>query len=215
MIIMNTLTRDFAKAFKKSYTCKMGGVQTIIFPNGQKFVFDDREYYSGRGVKYNSSIRHDNFEVVVTIKELKTRITLEKERQKRYKENEKLQKAYNKRTAEALKSGIYLIENGYVALTGDEKGNCIFDAKRLAKTLKISIKDAELLNSEGKTYVFAKSEDGNTYELFHPSLDCNPLSIHVSVSSTERMFQFDHAKWASAPYAELVGQTENTNHFVC
>lgn len=100
-------------------------------------------------------------------------------------------------------------------LSTKEQKDCYFDAQRLASTLEISVKDAELLKSSGKTYVFAKSKDGKTYQLYHPSLDCNSLSIHVEETKEERIQQFKPKEWQSAPFASIVGQTNNDNHFVC
>lgn len=75
--------------------------------------------------------------------------------------------------------------------------------------------DAELLKSLGKTYVFAKSKNGKNYQLYHSSLFVNHLSISVKEVSEDRMREFVHDEWASAPYASEVGQTSNKNHFVC
>jgi len=36
-----------------------------------------------------------------------------------------------------------------------------------------------------------------------------------SIASPERIAKFKHEDWVNAPYAHLVGQTENKNHFVC
>jgi hypothetical protein len=91
-----------------------------------------------------------------------------------------------------------------------------FNFEKLAKTLKISIKDAELLQSEGKTYVFAQSEDGNVYELYHGCLfDGKIETVYVGIATPERIAEFKPSQWQSAPYAGLVGQTSNNNHFVC
>lgn len=46
--------------FKKPYIYKMGGTQTVEVEGLGVETFDDREYYSGRGAKYNRSINHDN-----------------------------------------------------------------------------------------------------------------------------------------------------------
>lgn len=211
------ITEELAINFKKSYSVKMGGTQTIVFPGGESFKFDDREYYSGRGAKYNSSIRHESLgNVIVSKTDLKDYVTRINERAARIAANAKAEKLANKRISEAKKQGIYTIsENNFVELSDNEWQNNTFDAERLAKTLKISIQDAELLKSEGKTYVFAKSEDGNTYELYHSDLSCNNLSIYVGIASPERVAEFQPAEWQSAPYAHLVGQTSNNNHFVC
>lgn len=50
--------------FKKGYAYKMGGTQTVALPNGKSKSFDDRQYYSGRGAKFNKDVRHDIIGVV-------------------------------------------------------------------------------------------------------------------------------------------------------
>jgi hypothetical protein len=104
-----------------------------------------------------------------------------------------------------------------VLLSDDESRQRIFDAKRLAKTLDISEADAMLLNSEGKTYVYAKQSNGNIIELYHSSLDCNYLSISVDFNGKRRFEELtaNRDSWVNAPYADLVGQTASPNHFVC
>lgn len=214
------ITIETAKWFKRSYSYKMGGTQTIVFPNGVKFDFDDREYYSGRGAKYNSSIRHESIgNVIVTASELKDYAKRLRDQDKALKIRAKEQAAYNKMVADAAKSGIYSLNYtegmNWVNLSREESEGRYFDERRLAATFKISIDDAFLLNSKGKTYVFAKSEDGNTYMFYHASLDWNSLAISFEIATPDLIASFDHAEWASAPFAELVGQTENKNHFVC
>jgi trehalose utilization protein len=213
-------TIDFAKRFKKNYSYKMGGKQTIVMPNGDRFDFDDREYYSGTGSKYNSSIKHDDLgDILVTSKELKEVKKQEKDRAKAIQVRVKEAKEKAKRIAIAKRAEIYNIEKKeygtFIELSDEEVYGRYFDVARLSKTLKISIQDADLLNSQGKTYVFAKSEDGNVYELYHSSLDCNYLSISVEVTTHERIAEFSPIEWQSAPYASLVGQTTKSNHFVC
>jgi hypothetical protein len=211
------ITEELAVYFKQSYSVKMGGTQTVVFPNGESFYFNDKEYYSGRGAKYNSSIRHQNLgDVLVSKEELKDYVARLNEIAKIKKENAKTKKAMELRIKQAKKDGIYFIkENGFVELEEKEWYNRTFDAKRLANTLKISEADAELLYSEGKTYVLAKSEDGNTYELYHSDLSCNHLAIHVSIATPEIIAEFKPQEWQNAPFAHLVGQTNNNNHFVC
>lgn len=211
------ITEELSINFKQSYTAKMGGTQTIVFPSGESFYFDDKEYYSGRGAKYNSSINHNLIgDVIVSKSELKEYVTKLNERAARIIQFKKNAKAKDLRIKEANKNNVYGIsENGYVEMTEDEHHYQRFDAEKLANTLKISVEDALLLNSKGKTYVFAKSEDGNTYQLYHPSLDCNDLSIHVEVATKEMMNGFKSEEWQNALYADLVGQTNNNNHFVC
>lgn len=211
------ITEDLAIRFKQSYSVKMGGTQTIIFPGGESFFFNDKEFYSGRGAKYNSSIRHQDLgTILITKKQLQEWVKLVNERNTRIAAAKKSKKALDLRIIQAKKEGVYFInENGNVELSENEWQNNTFEPARLANTLKISIEDAKLLNSEGKTYVFAKSADGNVYQLYHSDLSCNNLNIHVEIATPERIEEFKPAEWQSAPYASLVGQTLNNNHFVC
>ena len=215
-----TITSDFAARFKQSYSYKMGGTQTIVMPDGQRFYFDDRQYYNGRGAKYNSSIRHDMIGDVVITQERVDAVMLqmaanEQRRLDMIAENN----ASEERIVLAKKSGVYSInecESGrYIELSEDESEHRYFDAARLASTLGITVEDASLLKSRGKTYVFAKSQDGNIYELYHASLSCNPLNIWISIATPERVAEFNPEKWQSAPYAAALGQTIKPNHFVC
>lgn len=210
------ITEELAIRFKKSYSVKMGGTQTIEFPNGESFFFDDKEFYSGRGAKYNSSVVHQDLgTILVTKKQLQEWVKLLNEREVRIRAAKKEKKAKDLRIKESAKNGVYSILNNYVELSDSEWQNNDFEAARLAKTFNISVQDAELLKSEGKTYVFAKSKDGNTYELYHSDLSCNHLSIWVAIATPERIAEFKPAEWQSAPYSALVGQTSNNNHFVC
>lgn len=217
-------SEKFQKAFhffKKEYRYKMGGTQTVILPNGKSQYFDDREYYSGRGSKYNSSINHDNVgDVKVTRKEYSQFLAKLKEREILRLKYEVERKEKHQRIEKAKENGVYSLspisENGqFIELSDDEKSEQYFDENRLAKTLGIKVEDALLLNSTGKTYVFTKSNTGVIYELYHPSLSCNDLTIWVREITEDRLKQFNHDEWYNAPYAHLLGQTKNKNHFVC
>lgn len=203
--------------FKKSYRYSMGGTQTVLLPNGKSKHFDDKQFYEGRGAKYNSSIKHDEIGIVkVSKKEYSAFLKMLKVQ----KENQAIalekRNKYLKRIDEAKDQGVYFMDGEFIELSDDEHYKKYFDAERLAKTLDISIEDANLLKSGGKTYVFAKQKSsGKILELYHPSLSCNEMKIHVSYPSKERIEGFKHDEWTSAPYADLVGQTENKNHFVC
>lgn len=220
---MNTqITQQFAEKFKRTYAYKMGGTQTLVFPNGQEFTFNDKEYYSGRGAKYNSSIRYDLIGIVIiSKKELAAKLKIEKERAKRIKENQKIEKESIARYAENLATGIYGIakkEYGtFIELSQQEIEGKFFDEKRLAKTLDISVRDASLLNSNGKTYVFAKQiSTGKIIELYHSSLAVNNLCISFSEISENEYKDFVEQwgeKWEK--YSHLIGQTDNAGHFVC
>ena len=217
---MKNYTAEFAAKFKRNYAYTMGGSQTIELPNGQKFEFNDRQFYSGRGSKYNNSVKHDNKGIIkITRKELSAVLKSEREVKARLKAITAERKETAKRYADNKEAGIYGISvekyGNYIELSEAESEGQYFDAPRLAKTLGISLKDAELLKSYGKTYVFAKTNTGEVIELYHSSLSCNSLSISISKPNAERIAEFNHDEWASAPYAEILGQSKNENHFVC
>lgn len=102
------ITESLATYFKESYSVKMGGTQTVEFPCGTKFFFDDKEYYSGRGAKYNSSINHQNLGfVLVTKKQLIDYVNRLNEVARIKKENAKIAKLENLKIKEATKNGVY------------------------------------------------------------------------------------------------------------
>jgi hypothetical protein len=208
--------------FKQSYDYKMGGTQTVVLPNGKSKEFDDRGYYSGRGAKYNSSIRHDiKGEVKVSRKEYSEFLKMLKERELRIAENQRRLNDKNCRIELAKSKGIYSVDGDltdggvYVELSNEEVSTNTFDEKRLANTFDISIEDVELLKSKGKTYVFAETFYGEIFRLYHASLECNNLSIHVEKISQKEVDKFNHNEWLNAPFSKKIGQTNNKNHFVC
>jgi len=213
---------EIATYYKSGYSYKMGGTQTVVMPDGEEFKFDDREWYSGRGKKWNSSIRHEIVGIVkITKKQVATYKKMIADRKKELKARILAQKIVAKRILEAKKNGVYsLITFDYgtfVELSNEESQGRFFDVGRLAKTLDISVEDANLLNSKGKTYVFAKKSNGEIIELYHSSLFCNSLSISVSTPSAERIAEFKNEanQWHNARYSDEVGNTGRTNHFVC
>jgi len=207
--------------FKKSYRYSMGGTQTVILPTGESKYFDDRKYYEGRGKRFNHSVRHDLIgEVMVSKKEFAAFVKEFKLSEKAKRAREKEAKAKAKRIAQAKKNNIYTLHDAgwttFIELSEEEKEGQFFDAQRLANTLNISLQSAELLHSVGKTYVFAEQfTTGKVLQLFHPSLDCNRLSISVQEVEREEVAKFKHDEWMSAPFSRLVGMTDNPNHFVC
>jgi hypothetical protein len=218
---MKQLTELQASKFKRSYSCKMGGTQTLSFPNGQTFIFNDKEYYSGRGAKYNSSVKYENLgEIVISKKEVAEFLKKERERAANIKIREKEIKLKKQRYEAAKKQGLYEIDKehgNFILLSDEESTHRFFDAKRLARTLNISEQDALLLQSEGKTYVYARQSNGNIIELYHSSLDCNHLSISIDFNAAGKFEEMtaDRDSWTSAPFAGIVGQTASVNHFVC
>lgn len=208
--------------FKESYSLKMGGTQTVILPNGKFKHFDDREYYKGRGEKYNKSIKHDiKSDVKVTRKEYSYFLKTLKEREKLAKQISVNIKENNKRLSKLKEKGLYGIAQGdgynYIELSHEECCSKSFDSERLAKTLEISIEDCDLLRSQGKTYVYAENKNGKMVNLYHSSLSCNNLSILFDIDNGEQYAEMNknRERWLNAPYAGDLGQTAKENHFVC
>lgn len=207
--------------FKKSYKYKMGGSQEVILPNGKSKIFNDKEVYKGRASKYNSGIKYDEIGVVkVSRKEYSEFLNYYKVKEIALEKRNQRILDKKRRIIKAQIDGLYSVATeefgNYIELSTAEEVNRFFDAKRLAATLDINEEDALLLNSSGKTYVFAKQiTTGRILEIYHPSLDYNHLSISFSYPTEERIKSFNKKEWSSAPYAREVGDTPNNNHFVC
>lgn len=93
--------------FKKSYGKKMGGTQTVILEGIGEFYYDDREYYSGRGKKYNNDRMHDHIGNVYVSKEEIDKLAMELaksacEMQKDAQERAKKARANYKKAAEIV-----------------------------------------------------------------------------------------------------------------
>ena len=221
-LIKNVSYAEVLNYISTPYFYKMGGTKTLIVDNKQVLFLEQKDIYRGRGNKYNTSIRYDEQTYNITseqLEEYKKLIGKKKyEEQKRLVLINKEFKQKQKRIFEADKKGVYSIYNNIIELSESEQEFNTFNPSKLAETLNINISDALLLKSSGKTYVFAKKLDNSEIiELYHADLSCNPLNIHVSKPTEERIKEFkeNHSTWLNAPYSHLLGQTENKNHFVC
>lgn len=221
-IISNITYIDILNYISTPYCYAMGGTKTLIIDNKQVLFLDQKDIYRGRGNKYNTSIRYDEQIYSITseqLEEYKKLIGKKKyDEQKNISLINKEFKQKQKRIFEADKKGVYSVYNNIIELSESERVFNTFNPSKLAKTLNISISDAELLKSRGKTYVFAqKLDNSEIIELYHADLNNNSLYIHVSKPTEERIKEFkaNHSNWLNAPYSHLLGQTENKNHFVC
>ena len=221
-IISNITYIDILNYISRPYCYAMGGTKTLFIDNKQVLFLEQKNIYSGRASKYNTSIRYDEQIYNITLNQLdKYKKEIGKKKYEEQKQNIKINKEFKqkqKRIFEADKKGVYSIYNNIIELSEGEQKFNTFNPSKLAKTLNISISDAELLKSSGKTYVFAQKLDSSEIiELYHADLNNNPLYIHVSKPTDERISEFkaNHANWFNAPYSQLLGQTENKNHFVC
>lgn len=52
--------QEHPECFKHSYSKRMGGTQTVVIEGLGEYYFDDRDYYSGRGKKYNNDFIHEH-----------------------------------------------------------------------------------------------------------------------------------------------------------
>ena len=52
--------QEHPECFKHSYSKRMGGTQTVVIEGLGEYYFDDRNYYSGRGKKYNNDFIHEH-----------------------------------------------------------------------------------------------------------------------------------------------------------
>ena len=221
-IISNITYIDILNYISTPYCCAMGGTKTLVIDKKQVLFLDQKNIYRGRGSKYNTSIRYDDQIYNITENQLEQyKKEIGKKIYEEQKQNALINKEFKqkqKRIFEADKKGVYSIYNNIIELSESERVFNTFNHSKLAKTLNISISDAELLKSSGKTYVFAqKLDNSEIIELYHADLNNNSLYIHVSKPTDARVSEFkaNHANWVNAPYSQLLGQTENKNHFVC
>lgn len=221
-LIKNVSYAEVLNYISKHYRYAMGGTKTLNIDNKQVLFLDQKDIYRGRGNKYNTSIRYDEQIYSITseqLEEYKKLIGKKKyDEQKNISLINKEFKQKQKRIFEAEKKGVYSVYNNIIELSESEQEIKNFNPSKLAKTLNISVSDAELLKSRGKTYVFAqKLDNSEIIELYHADLNNNSLNIHVSKPTEERIKEFkeNHSNWLNALYSHLLGQTENKNHFVC
>ena len=94
--------------FKHPYAYKMGGTQTILLPSGESMHFDDRKYYSGRGSRFNASIRHHELgEVKVTQRQYDEYQKHMARRAVELEQREAEERAFLARIEDAKHNGVY------------------------------------------------------------------------------------------------------------
>jgi len=194
--------------FSKSFTKKMGGTQTIVFEDDflPKIELNKKEYYSGRGAKYNTTSMHEHIDVFVTKKEFNERV------------NSRAKSIFNqqKQKADSLKKMADfcklhgLKKSNYSGLYGAELFFTFGKKNEVEKELEVDLTD--FFNASGKTYYFTSSKIGNL-RFYHNHRQS--YSFNFTTDEEINKFQKDRESWISAPYAELLGQTENKNLFVC
>ena len=202
-------TENASVYFAASYNKKMGGTQTIVFENGflPTIEKNDKEFYSGRGAKYNNASMHEHINVLVTLEmfneKVNTRAQLFFDRQKEEKLNRQRLTSFCKANG--------LNKNNYTDVTG---GNCVYFERenKNAIELELNVNLEDFFNATGKTYYFSETRLG-WLQFFHNRRQ----SYSFNIVTLEDKLKFDNEResWISAPYAADLGQTDNDKLFVC
>lgn len=202
-------TENAKTYFSRSYSKKMRGTQTITFENDfiPKIELDDREYYQGRGAKYNTNSMHEHIDTFVTFQEFTEKVKM---RAKNLFEREKDKVTKRKKLREVCKINGLEVKN-YTAVFG-ENGLFFEHSKQveIEKELNVSLDD--FFNATGKTYFFAESKIGLV--LFYHN-HRQSYSFEFTTKERYNEFQKNREDWISAPFAETLGQNTNPNLFVC
>ena len=202
-------TENAATYFAVSFTKKMGGTQIISFENDFLPVvkIDKREYYTGRGSKYNNISMHEHIDVFVSKKDFNDRVN---NRASSIFEQQKENAATNKRMPDFCKK-YGLKKSNYSGFSEPMGLFFTLETKNLIeKELNVDLSD--FFASTGKTYYFTESKIG-LLEFYHN----HKQSFSFNFATPEQVEGFDknRNKWVSAPFAEILGQNDNPNLFVC
>jgi hypothetical protein len=201
-------TENAATYFAVSFNKKMGGTQTITFEDNfiEEIKIDKREYYQGRGAKYNSASMHEHINVFISKAYFEEKV------------NYRAKSFFNRQKEEQLKKKEliqFCQKNGLNEKNYTEKSSCgiYFDrSKQKEVEAELNVDLSDFFAANGKTYFFAESRIG-LVQFYHN----NRQSYSFDFTTEERRNEFyaNRESWVSAPYAYLVGQTNNQNLFVC
>lgn len=201
-------TANAATYFSVSFSKKMGGTQTISFEDDfiQKIEVDKRDYYSGRGAKYNSPTMHQHIDVLVSKSDFDKKVTTRaKTLFERQKEELKKQKAL---TSFCEKYG--LSKNKYREISIHD--GSVFFEQGIGVGDELDVDLTDFYNASGKTYFFAESKIGLL--LFYHN-HRQSFSFNFATEEEKSKFYKERKEWTDAPYAHLLGQNDNKNLFVC
>lgn len=186
----------------------MGGTQTITFEDDflPSIELDKREYYTGRGAKYNSNSMHEHIDVFVTKKAFDSKVKIRANEIFTY---EKTQAEAKKVLKNFCKENDLNIKN-YSAFYN---GTAFFeDDKKSEIENELNIDLTEFFNAGGKTYFFAETKLG-LLMFYHNHRQS--YSFEIVTEEKRQEFANNRESWVNAPYASEVGQTENENLYVC
>lgn len=199
-------TTNAADYFSKSFSKKMGGTQKITFEDNfiEPIEIDKKEYYTGKGAKYNNDSIHEHLDVFVTKAEFDAKVN--------YRSSEIFNREKEKsQEKKALKNFCQYHNLNVKNYDGFSSGFVFFkDRNEVEKELNVDL--SEFFEASGKTYFFADSKIGLL--MFYHN---HRQSFGFEIVNEEKRQEFlnDRQNWVNAPYAREVGQTENKNLFVC
>jgi len=179
--------------FNKHYQYKMGGTYELSITDTDVTVsIDDREYYSGRGAKYNSSIRHDQVTQEVSMKELNKWYVSKYGSQKAQKKIRVKQNKFNKNMKNQKKELGFNVEdscmNDKLPCIFNIGDNLVFVAPYLTNNTGITVTDEqvnelrEIYDAGFKCYVKVDA----THYLYCPC-NLNDFSVTFCEGSHETM----------------------------
>lgn len=201
-------TENAATYFTASFNKKMGGTQTITFEDNfiPEIKVDKRDYYQGRGAKYNSASMHEHINVFISKAAFNEKVN------NRAKMLFERQKEENTRRMELRQ---FCQKHGLNAKNYTQKGSCgiyFSPENKSAIELELNVNITDFLNASGKTYFFAESKIGLIC-FYHNHRQS--YSFDFATEEEKNKFDTDRERWITAPYSYLVGQTNNKNLFVC
>lgn len=202
-------SENAATYFAPSFSKKMGGTATITFEDDflSSIKIDKREYYIGRGSKYNSNSMHEHIDLFVSKKEFNERVASRGKRLFDYEKekNEKRRNLIKFCKLNGITSKLYSEFSETMGVFFDEKFQ-----KEIEKELGVDLTD--FFESKGKTYYFANSKIGRL-EFFHNHHQS--FSFKFVSEEYENKFKKDRDSWVNARYAYLLGNIYNPNLYVC
>jgi hypothetical protein len=201
-------TANAATYFAASFNKKMAGTQVIRFEGDflPQVKIDKREYYSGRGAKYNTCSMHEHIDVCILRsvfdEKVNSRAKMLFERQKE-----------NIRANKQIKYFCKVHKLNASNYNGSGISGLYFSFSKKSEIEKeLGIDLTEFFNATGKTYFFAESKIGLLL-FYHNHRQSYSFSIVTEEKRAE--FSSNRKSWVSAPYAGVLGQTENIDLYVC
>ena len=146
--------------FKVPYSKKMGGTQTIQIPHlNIEASFNDKEFYNGRGAKYNNDNMHDNKGVIIISEEIfNEKVDNRAKMQFDWQKEKIASKKEQKQNLTAFLNGEKLSQNGLYL-------NGCWGSKKINIDIEKYFENYNLfLRSDGKKYLISKCKKYYLYQ---------------------------------------------------